>query len=543
MSAVDTHTAERLLGARLLRTFVGTEPTPELLGSIRAGRAGGVTIFRFKNVASPAQMRALTAALQAARPAGDPPLVIGADQEGGQLQAIGEGATAWPGNLALGATGSEDLAYRTGRSIAAECAAMGITLVFAPVCDLLRREASTALGTRAFGDDPALVGRLAAAMTRGIQDGGVAAVLKHFPGHGAAAADSHHGLPVVAQDPAALRLADLVPFHEGIASGARLVLAGHLAVPALTGGEVVAATVARPILQGLLREELGFGGVTISDAMDMRGAGEPGRLPETAVAAVAAGLDLLTLVHPHPVEDAALDALVRAALEGRLDPAELARAHERIDALRTWMGRVAQPTLEVVDSVEHRALARETAERAVTLVRDHVGLLPLRAGSGTRVALVAPTPVDLTPAETSSTVPLALGGALRRRGLTVDEFVPPLDPGPDDVAGLVGAVAAYDVAVVGTFDAPGRPGQTALVRAMVAAGQPTVAVALRGPFDLEAYPAVPTYACTYGVQPPLMEALADALVGRIPFAGRLPVQLHLEPALPVEPRTADAVSR
>ena len=152
--------AVALVGPRLLRTFEGTRPTAHILDAIATRRAGGVTLFRSMNVASPGQVRDLCAALQAARPAGDPPLVIGLDQEGGQLQAIGVGATAWPGNLALGATRSEALARRVGRAIATEVAAMGITLLFAPVCDLLHRETATNLGTRPFGDDPALAGKV-----------------------------------------------------------------------------------------------------------------------------------------------------------------------------------------------------------------------------------------------------------------------------------------------------------------------------------------------------------------------------------------------
>ena len=514
-----------LIGPRLLRTFEGTAPTLRILAAISHGEASGVTLFRAKNVVSPGQLRELSAALQAARPAGDPPLVIGLDQEGGQLQAIDYGATSWPGNLAIGATGSEDLARRAGRAIATEVAAMGGTLVFAPDSDVLHRESATALGTRPFGGDPALVARLAAAMTEGIQSAGIAAVLKHFPGHGAATGDSHLGMPVLGRDLAGLEAEELVPFRAGIAAGARTVLPGHLGVPALTDGVAVPATVSRALLHGLLRDRLGFAGVTVSDAMDMGGASAAGGIEATAVAAVGAGMDLLLLVHDPDTEDAVLAALAAAAGDGRLDPADLDASRERILALRRWLAGGAQPALEAVGCAEHRALAAEIARRAVTLVRDRDAMLPLRPGS--RVALIAPVPVDLTPAETSSYVRLALAGALRDRGLAVDELVSPLDPTPAQSAALASAAVAArpDAILVGTFDAHGNRGQAGTVRAAVATGRPVLAVALRGPFDVETYPEAPAAACTYGVQPPLMEALADALVGRIPFAGRLPVAL------------------
>ena len=297
---------ERLMGERILRTFVGLTPTPDVLAAIRAGRASGVSLYRAKNVESPAQMRDLTAALQAARPAGAPPLIVALDQEGGQLQAIGDGATAWPGNLALAATGSTDLARRTGAAIGAELAAMGINVDLAPVCDLLSDPRSPLMGTRTFGDEPALAGRLAAAMVQGIQSAGVAATLKHFPGHGSVAGDSHHGLPVSSVDAATLRSRELVPFRAGIEAGARLVMLGHLAVPALTDGHVTPATLAPELARALLRDELGFEGVSVTDALDMGAlysAAGPGafaaELPAIAVGAARAGLDLL-LTAPRP---------------------------------------------------------------------------------------------------------------------------------------------------------------------------------------------------------------------------------------------------
>jgi beta-N-acetylhexosaminidase len=194
-ASTETQEADALAGVRFLRSFEGLAAGEAILGAIRRGQASGVTLFRAKNVATPEQVRGLSASLQAARPAGDPPLLIGFDQEGGQLQVVGDGATAWPGNLALGAAGSEELARRCGRAIGTEVASMGGNLVYAPVCDVLHRGSATPLGTRPFGDDPALVARLAAAMVEGLQSSGVAATLKHFPGHGAAAADSHVQCP------------------------------------------------------------------------------------------------------------------------------------------------------------------------------------------------------------------------------------------------------------------------------------------------------------------------------------------------------------
>jgi len=538
---VNESEAVALVGPRLLRTFEGTRPTAHILDAIATRRAGGVTLFRSMNVASPGQVRDLCAALQAARPAGDPPLVIGLDQEGGQLQAIGVGATAWPGNLALGATRSEALARRVGRAIATEVAAMGITLLFAPVCDLLHRETATNLGTRPFGDDPALAGELAAAMTWGIQEAGVAATLKHFPGHGSTVGDSHRVLPVLRRDLAGLEAEELVPFRAAIAAGARVVMPGHIAVPALTGGRVAPATVAPEIIEGLLRDRLGFAGVTVSDALDMGGAGNADQIDSTVVDAARAGMDLLLMLHTPAAEDLAFDSLLRAAIDGRIGADALAASRVRVMDLRHWFGAEdGPPSLDVVGSPAHRELAREVADRSVTLAWDRTGLIPWRPTPDARVAVVAPIPVDLTPAESSSYVRLSLADALRGRGLAVDEFVMPLDPTPAEVAALAYAVRDHERVIVGTFGGFDRPGQADLVRAVTGTETPVrgasrsaawtdrsvMAVALREPFDLERYPEAPLCACTYGIQQPQMEAFADALLGRIPFAGTLPVALE-----------------
>jgi len=524
--------ALNLAGERLLRSFTGTTPSPAILEAISARGTSGVTLFRAKNVASPGQLRTLTAALQAARPAGDPPLLIALDQEGGQLQAVGSsldhgverGATGWPGNLAIAATGSVDLACRTGAAIGAELAAMGVNVDYAPVCDLLDDPRNPVMGTRTFGDSPALAGRYAAAFVRGMQSERVAATLKHLPGHGAVAGDSHLSLPILDIAEGRLRAHELPPFRSGIAAGARLVMLGHLAVPALTGNRSIPATLAPEVARDLVRDELRFRGVTVTDALDMGALVPFGRLPDLAVLAAAAGNDLLLSAHQTDLEDEAVEALAEAIRSGRLERAASKAAVWRIRTLRRWLvGGARQPPLSVVGSAEHRALAREIAERSITLLRDRVGLMPM--GPGQQITVIAPRPGDLTPADTSSYLRLSLADALRAEGLHVAELVMELDPSDAEIAAVRAALGTMpgSLAIVGTIDALAHPQQARLVSAFVEARIPTVAIALRTPLDLGAYPTVDTALATYGQQPPTLEALARAITGGIPFQGRLPV--------------------
>lgn len=518
-------TLEQAVGQKLMLSFVGTALPPELAALLRQQHVGGVTLFRALNVNDPAQVRELTAALQRAAAEGDqPPLLIGADQEGGQLMAIDGGTTRFPGNLALGATGSADLAYRTGYALGRELAAMGINVNYAPDCDVNINPDNPVIGTRSFGEDPALVARLGSAMIQGLQAAGVAATAKHFPGHGDTAADTHHGVAVVAHDRSRIEQVEIPPFAAAIAAGVRLVMSAHIAFPAF-GGATLPATLSPLLLRGLLREELGFGGVIISDALDMGAITQGPGLVIDALASTAAGVDLLLLSAAESQQNSVYSGLLQAARRTLLDPADMCASAERVLALKQWAATQPQPPLDVIGSVEHQALAHEIAARAVTLVRDDAQLLPLRLPADARLAVVVPRPVDLTPADTSSYVDCSLLAAVRVRHVSAEEFVVAADPDDAEIDELLQRIHGYDLVIVGTINASAQLGQAALVNALLGSGVPTVAVALRMPYDLALYPAAPTYVCTYSILSPAIDALAEALWGQIPFEGRLPVSI------------------
>ena len=519
-------TLEQAIGQKLMLSFAGTEPSAEILAVLKRQHVGGVTLFRALNVESPAQVRALTAALQrAAAASGQPPLLIAADQEGGQLMALGDGPTPFPGNMALGATGSEDLARRAGTAIGRELSAMGINVNFAPVCDVNINPQNPVVGTRSFGEDPALVARLSAAKIRGMQAAGVAATAKHFPGHGDTLLDSHDGTPVLPHDSARLHGVELPPFVAAVRADVRLIMTAHIALPAFNDGLNLPATLSPKILRGLLRDELGFAGVIVSDAMDMRAIEQGPGLVIDAITALSAGVDLLILNHTAAEQQAVYAGAVQAARRALLSPEDTLTSAQRVLALKRWLAEHQPFSLEVVGCAEHRALALEVASHAVTLVRDTARQLPLRLPPEARIAVIVPRPADLTPADTSSYITPSLAQALRKYHSPVDEFIMRLNPPEAEVAALQEQLSRYALVVVSTINATAHPGQAALVNALLKRDVPTVAVALRMPYDLLAYPTAPTYVCAYSIQSPAMEALAQALFGHIPFAGRLPVSI------------------
>jgi beta-N-acetylhexosaminidase len=507
----------------VMLAFEGTALPGDVATRLATAPSAGITIFRFANVASPGQLRELTASI--ARASRRPPL-IGADQEGGQFLALGDGTTPFAGNMALGAAGSTELAERVGRATGLECLALGVNVAYAPVCDLAVNPHNPAIGIRSFGDDPQAVASLVAAMVRGLQSAGVAAGLKHFPGLGDVADDSHHELPTLDRSREELEARELIPFRAGIAAGARIVMSAHLAVPSLTGDATLPATLSRRVMTGLLRDELGFDGVSITDALDM-GAIDQATIGTGAVAALRAGIDLL-MTAPDPAARGRIEAgLTDAEERGLLSPADAARSAARVDVLHGWLGGFVQPDLSIVGSAAHLALADELAERSITLVRDDDGLLPLRLAPGARILAIQPRPVDQTPADTTSTVAPGLASALRGRFAAVDEIVVSHAPSPREIAAARDAARGpgVDAVVVGTSAAFLEPAQAALVEAVLSAGRPTVTVALRTPFDLAAYPAARCHVAAYGILPPTLRALAATVAGAAPFQGRLPAAI------------------
>jgi beta-N-acetylhexosaminidase len=520
-------TLEQAVGQQFLLTFEGREAPPEqFLEVLRRHHIGGVVLFRHKNMGNLAELRGLTHALQrAATESGHPPLLIAADQEGGQLIAVDQ-TTPFPGNMALGATGSDKLAYKVGRALGKELSAVGINVDFAPVCDVNSNPLNPVIGTRSFGEDPKLVARMSTALIRGLQSAGVAATAKHFPGHGDTSSDSHRGAPIVRHNAKRIRSVELVPFRAAVDGGVRLVMTAHIVMPALNGGSnELPATLSPRILRDLLRRKMRFNGVVVSDALDMHAMEQgPGYVAE-AMAAVAAGIDLLLFNHDLSRVEPAWSNVVQAARRGLLSAAGIHASARRIMALKNWTKRQPQEPLSVISCEEHLRLAQEVARKSITLVRDTARLLPLRVGLDQKIAVALPRPQDLTPADTSSYVQPVLADALRRYHPRVDEFSFAMSPAAEEIGALCERLAKYDVVVLGTINATAHPAQAQLVQKLIKQGTRMITVALRMPYDLAVYPAARTYVCAYSILPPAMEALAEALCGRIAFAGTLPVAI------------------
>jgi beta-N-acetylhexosaminidase len=350
----------RLADAVLIPPFPGHTPPAWILAALEGGLAG-VTLFG-PNVADPEQIALLTATLRAAT---EEP-VIAIDEEGGDVTRV----TYWrgspyPGNAALGAIDDVELTGRVHEAIGADLAALGINVDLAPCVDVLDEAENPAIGTRSFGTDPALVSRHAAAAVTGLQSAGVAACAKHFPGHGSTRTDTHEVLAVITGDMAELRRRDLPPFQAAIGAGVAAVMPGHLRLPELTGD--LPASLSAAAMTGLLRGELGFTGAIISDALEMRAVSGPFGIPEAAVLAVTAGVDLLCLGRDTSEEmyHAVVAALADAVRAGRLPGQRLEDAADRVAGLRVWLAPA-------------RASAGAGRRDTAGLTGEHIGLQAAR---------------------------------------------------------------------------------------------------------------------------------------------------------------------
>jgi beta-N-acetylhexosaminidase len=336
----DVRAADPVLGrlaeAILIPPFPGTAAPGWVLGALGRGLAG-VTLYG-QNIAAPGQVSALIAALREAT-AGDGP-VIAIDEEGGDVTRVAftEGSP-YPGNAALGMVDDTALTRAVHQAIGTDLAALGINFDMAPCADVLGAADSPAIGTRSFGADTGLVSRHTAAAVAGLQGAGVAACTKHFPGHGRTGTDTHEAIATIEGGLADLRLVDLPPFEAAIRAGTLAIMPSHLRVPELTGD--LPASVSGAALTGLLRGELGFTGVIVSDALEMRATRDLFGIPRAAVLAVAAGTDLLCLGREGSEDDylAVRDALVAAVRDGTLDGERLEEAADRVARLRGGLAR------------------------------------------------------------------------------------------------------------------------------------------------------------------------------------------------------------
>lgn len=488
---------------------------------------GGVIYFNnaeTDNVDTPAQVARLSNGLQRAAMNSGPrlPLIISTDQEGGRVTRIGAPATEYPASMALGAGRSAEAAQRLAAVNGHELRAMGITQNFAPDADVNSNPLNPIIGSRSFSADPALAGRLVAAEIDGYQNAGpatrtVSSAAKHFPGHGDAATDSHTGLPLINRTEQQWRQIDLPPFQAAIRAGIDVIMTAHITVPSLdSSGEP--ATLSKPVITGILRDELRYDGVVVTDSLQMAGVRQMHPDAEIPVLALEAGVDQMLMP---PDLGVAVSGVLDAVRSGRITEQRIDTSVARILELKVKRGLLARPLVDEaavgheVGTPAHRERIQAITDRTTTVLRNDTGLLPLRNTQGILVTGWSNPNYPGYPAKPVDALTERLGGTAMPTGASPDSA-------RIDEVSLAAAKAS--TVVVLTNGLRTSDGQRALVNALVRTGKPLVAVAIQEPYD-PGYADVPTWVATYDWRDVTMNALAKVLLGTISPQGKLPVAI------------------
>lgn len=441
------------------------------------------------------------------------PLLIAADQEGGVVARVTEPATVFPGNMAIGATRSKEYAYESAKIMGMELKNLGINMDLAPTLDVNVNPDNPVIGVRSFAENPDLTAQLGAAQVTGYQNSNVAATAKHFPGHGDTNVDSHYGLPIINHDLETLHQVDLKPFKAAIKKDIDAIMPGHIVVPALDPSGLP-ATLSKPILTDLLRKEMRFNGVIVTDSLGMSGANV---IPanRVAVEAFKAGADILLNPPNVPV---AYEAVLNAVKTGEISKKRLNESVFRILELKFKRGLFHHPlvpdsSIKNIGLPENLEKANRITEASITLVKNKNSALPLHKEE--KVLITGP----------SAGNPSILSQKLQTKGYRTDTFETGTSPTKEEIDQAVLRTKNADKIVITAYSANTNAAQKELIQKLQATGKKVIIASMRNPYDILAVPNVDANILTYGFRDVSVQALAKTLSGELSPTGKLPVTI------------------
>lgn len=455
------------------------------------------------------------------------PLLISADFERGTKMRVTDG-TLFPNNMAIGAADNKDLSYKMGLEIARETRLIGIHQNYSPVCDVNNNPNNPIINVRSFGEDPGLVSRMSESMIKGLQDGKVIATAKHFPGHGDTDIDSHNDLPMLNFPMERLEKIELVPFKNAVEKNVMSVMIAHLAFPELEKGKNIPASLSGNIVQGLLIDKMGFGGLVVTDALNMKGITKYFSTSEVAVMCVNAGIDLILM----PLdEEKSINAIEAAVLSGSITEERINRSAEKILKAKEWLGLFENRYVQEADvyksmnSAVSQEIARQIADESITLVKDAMNVLPLKNVTNKKTAVI----LISEGGDADNTYYLASNiSSYFDSPLVLNATSGSTDP---FLQSNISELSSFDNVLVfiyakvrfGTGKISISAKNVSLIQDLVSVNSKTVIVSLGSPYLLKEFPEVPAYICAYGDSDVSIEASLKALTGKISFKGKLPV--------------------
>ncbi|WP_138493062.1 beta-N-acetylhexosaminidase [Paenibacillus pinistramenti] len=541
MYSIKTMTLEQKIGQLFICGFHSLTPDAHITALIEEYHIGGVVYFR-RNVESAAQLAKLSKDLQQmAGRAGAPPLLIAIDQEGGMVSRLDhEGISRIPGNMSLGAADDPALTEAVAELSACELKLLGMNMNFAPCVDVNNNPLNPVIGVRSYSEDPVKVAEHGEAAVRGFRRHGIIATAKHFPGHGDTSVDSHLGLASVPHGSDRLHKVELLPFKRLIEAGAEAIMTAHVVFPAFEPNGNP-ATLSRKVLKELLRDELKFEGIIVTDCLEMKAISEQFGVAEGAVMALEAGADLVLVSHTLSEQEAAVRAAIEAVRSGRLPEADIDRSLERILAIKSGFGQMSagnpaeeeltEPGRPLLPPERTVSLLEQAARKSITLVKNEGAQPPLPLDPSEPVLVVWPELRHRTEVDEAAEYRYTLGDALKPYYSNISQMKVGTHPAGTEVQEVLEQASGYKQAVAVTYTSEGKvpEGQVELVKGLMQLmrqGQLSLTVvSSRNPYDLLAFPEVDAYLCAYENRPYTLDALAKVLAGKEQPGGKLPVSI------------------
>ncbi len=509
-----------------------TEINSGITEAIRQLTPGGIILFA-ENTVEALQTKYLAEDLQRSSP--KIPLFIAVDQEGGAVARL-KYATIMPGNMALGAVNDKNLTYQVAKTVGNELKVLGINMNFAPVIDINNNPANPVIGVRSFGDSPEMVTELGVQFVKGLNDAGVIPVVKHFPGHGDTGVDSHIDLPLVPHDMDRLETIELKPYYAMIRNKVDMIMAAHVTFPAIDEREGIPATLSFKCLTTLLREKMGYNGVIITDAMNMKAITERFGDAQAAEAAIMAGADIVLM----PQQKAnTLGYITSLAREGIIPMERVNDSVKRILTLKLKRGILGQSrpaddqkALRIISGEAHQKLKAQTAAKAVTLIRNTAGTLPFKPETGQRMIFFTPSQTGTETVKETINTFLATEMKMDSTSITVYNYENLTTLTLEQQQGVLESdYVVLFTRTVNSMDISSETGCMAsfalkLVAYAASVDKKLAAVAIRNPYDIQFMPEVRSYIAAYtdwnggGV-----EAALRLIIGQIKPCGKLPVAI------------------
>lgn len=508
---------EDKVGQLFMVGFHGHEPNTDILNLIDKYNVSGVCYFS-RNLKNPKQVHQLSTALQNKAKKGFP-LLLTVDQEGGMVNRLTEGITISPSNMALGALNNRVYTKQIAEIVAKELRAMGVNMNFAPALDVNNNPNNPVIGVRSFGETPNLVGVHGNEIVQAYQKENIAPSVKHFPGHGDTDVDSHLDLPVVPHQMDRLNEVELAPFRYVIERGVDSVMVSHVAFPTLE--KKYPATLSHNIITGLLREQLGYDGVVVTDCMEMLAIDDNYTSAESAILAINAGIDLVLVSHTYEKQRAAMDGVIEAVRSGEITEERIDESVKRILALKERRHVGEEITFDPANFQSKHAVEveRKVHEQALTVVKNEHALLPLSRDKKT--VLLWPNISKTSLVDEDFTQNITLSDYLKDEISDYQEL--PLS----STEAVQQACLDADQIIIATYNVAQSAENLALTKAVVEQfGEKTVACAFRNPYDLKEIPSVAAYVAAYDIRPLTLESTAKVLTGEVKPSGKLSVTIN-----------------